>query len=155
MMTAVAAFAQQAKPVDDPRFFRLDFVLKELEGGKVLNSRAYTMSISTSRGPDSSIRTGSKVPTPGKDGGIIYVELGTSIDCRQLMIVGNDLSIYVNADVSSLAEGSTNPPVIRQNKWGAVVLIPLRKPTVVFSSDDPMSKRQMQLEVTATPIIPQ
>jgi hypothetical protein len=32
------------------------------------------------------------------------------------------------------------------------VIVPLKKPTVVFSSDDVASKRQMQLELTATPI---
>jgi hypothetical protein len=43
--------------------------------------------------------------------------------------------------------------VVRQAKWSSIVLIPIRKgPTVIFSSDDPASKRQLQLEVTATPL---
>jgi hypothetical protein len=37
-------------------------------------------------------------------------------------------------------------------KWNAPVIVPLRKATVIFASDDPSSKRQMQLELTATPI---
>ena len=40
----------------------------------------------------------------------------------------------------------------RQTKWGANVLAPLGKPTVIFSSDDLTTKGQTQLEVTATPI---
>jgi hypothetical protein len=55
--------------------------------------------------------------------------------------------------VSSAAETPDAPaPVIRQVKWNAPVIVPLGKPTVIFSSDDPSSKRQMQLELTARPI---
>jgi hypothetical protein len=43
-------------------------------------------------------------------------------------------------------------PTIRQNRWVSTVAVPLKKPTVIFSSDDLTSKRQMQLELTATPI---
>jgi hypothetical protein len=32
------------------------------------------------------------------------------------------------------------------------VIVPVKKPTVIFVSDDMSSKRQMQLELTATPI---
>ncbi len=41
-------------------------------------------------------------------------------------------------------------PVIRQNVWDSTVLVPIGKPTVVFSSDDLDSKGKMQVEVTAT-----
>ncbi len=44
-------------------------------------------------------------------------------------------------------------PTIRQNRWTSVTIVPLKKPTLLFSSDDPMSKRQMQLELTVTPIM--
>jgi hypothetical protein len=43
-------------------------------------------------------------------------------------------------------------PVTRQNQWRSAVVIPVKKPTVVFSSDDVSSKRQLQLELTATPV---
>jgi hypothetical protein len=39
---------------------------------------------------------------------------------------------------------------MRQNKWEAVVLIPIGKSTVVFSSDDLDNKGSMQMLVTAT-----
>jgi hypothetical protein len=59
----------------------------------------------------------------------------------------------VAAEVSSAAETPDAPaPVIRQVKWNSPVIVPLGKPTVIFSSDDPSSKRQMQLELTARPI---
>ena len=43
-------------------------------------------------------------------------------------------------------------PVTRQNKWAGTVFLPAKKPMVVFASDDMSSKRQLQLELTATPI---
>jgi hypothetical protein len=42
--------------------------------------------------------------------------------------------------------------LLRQNRWRSDVLVPLRKPTVIFSSDDPTSTHKMQVELTATPI---
>jgi hypothetical protein len=155
LLAGTAAAQTETKPVEDPIFYRLDFVLKELDGGKVVNSRAYSMSISSVRGSqNSSIRTGSKVPVTGSDGKNTYVDLGINFDCRNAKMVGADLSLGVFADISSVAEPSTNPPVIRNNRWGSDVIVPLRKPTTIFSSDDAMSKRQMQLELTATPITP-
>jgi hypothetical protein len=40
--------------------------------------------------------------------------------------------------------------VIRQNTWVGPVVIPVGKPTVVFSSDALESKGGMQVSVTAT-----
>jgi hypothetical protein len=42
--------------------------------------------------------------------------------------------------------------VIRQNKWDSSVLIPVGKPTLVFSADDLDSKGKMQVELTATKV---
>jgi hypothetical protein len=151
--TAVAQTTD--KPVEDPTYYRLDFVVRELEGGKVVNSRSYSMSISTGRGAqNASIRTGTRVPVPGKDGSTSYIELGINFDCRSAKVIGADLALYVSADITSVAEPSTAPPVIRSNRWGGDVIVPLRKPAILFSSDDAMSKRQMQLELIATPITP-
>jgi hypothetical protein len=44
------------------------------------------------------------------------------------------------------------PPVIRTTRWNSIVLIPIAKKVVIFSSDDPTSKYQLELDVTATPV---
>jgi hypothetical protein len=68
--------------------------------------------------------------------------------------------LHVGADISSIATGSENspsnllPPVIRQNRWSSSVIVPLGKPTTIYSSDDITSKRKVQIELTATPIVP-
>ena len=81
--------------------------------------------------------------------------MGVTIDCRSLKEMKNELSLTVKADISSvLQEPTTNPahPIIRQNIWESTVVVPIRKPTVIFSSDDTTTKHQMQMELTATPI---
>jgi hypothetical protein len=56
------------------------------------------------------------------------------------------------ADISGVADPASTPPVIRSTRWSADVIVPFRKATMLFSSDDAMSKRQLQMELTATPI---
>jgi hypothetical protein len=151
-LMAGTALAQADKPAEHIAFYRLDFVVKENEGGKTINSRSYSMQVSTDphAGTYSAIRTGSRVPVPAKDGGFSYLDLGMNFDCRSAKVEADQISLNISVDVSSLAEPSSTPPVIRSTKWGSMVTVPLRKPTIVFSSDDALSKRQMQLELTAT-----
>ncbi len=151
-LMAGTGFAESAEP---PKFYKLDFVVKEVEGGKVLNSRAYSMLASTEG--NSSLRTGSKVPAPAPSGGPPpnFIDVGTNIDCRAIKeLQQHDLALFVTADISSTVHDPAMPdyPVIRQNKWSSNVIVPLRKPTLIFSSDDATTKRQLQLELTATPI---
>jgi len=165
-LVAGACFAQSesAKPAEPPppKYFRLDFVVRELDSGKVLNSRAYSMTISTDpQNRVSSIRAGSRVPVSTKSGASsesTYIDVGVNIDCNSAKEVQNQLALNVSADISTTANDTTVPnynpglPVIRQNKWTGNVLVPLRKATTIFSSDDASTKHQMQLELTATPI---
>jgi hypothetical protein len=157
---AVTIFAGTclAQTPEAAKFYKLDFVVKEVDGGKVLNARAYSTNISTEKSsPGSSIRAGSKVPYPTSTAPgstqFNYAEVGVNIDCRSATEVGNELSVIINAEVSSTAqESSMSVPIIRQNKWSSIVVVPIRKAVVVFSSDDATSKHQMQLELTAVPI---
>ncbi|HZU28064.1 MAG TPA: hypothetical protein VFA04_21215 [Bryobacteraceae bacterium] len=151
---AVSAIAQDAAPA---KFYKLDFVVREVEGGHVLNARQYsTVVITGEKTPTAVIQTGSKVPFQSSPSSIQYADVGVNIDCDRVLEQGSDLSLSVSADISSVPEsisGSiTAAPVVRQNKWRSNVLVPIRKPSVVFTADDTSSRRQMQLEVTATPM---
>ncbi|SRR5579871_4453205 len=156
VLTATACFANDAEP---PKFYRLDFVVKEIDGGKTLNGRSYWVVAGTGQGGTCSIRTGSKVPVPTAAAAAAqytFIELGVNIDCRLINETGGSLALYVNADISTAPQeslaASSIPPIIRQNKWSSGVTVPLRKATAIFSSDDVTGKHQMQLELTATPI---
>ncbi len=148
-----ACFAQSP---DAYKYYKLDFLVKEVDAGKVLNSRAYSMIVAADKtAPRSSLRSGSKIPVPSsKDPAQFnYVEVGVNIDIRQVQEIGNNLSLSIVVEISgSTPEPGSTPPVIRQNRWDSSVEVPLRKATILFSSDDPASKRQIQLELTANPL---
>lgn len=157
VMSAAVCRAQNTETAPI-KYFRLDFVVQEVDGSRILSSRTYSTAASTDPRAQPTIRTGSKLPLGLSKGETSYIDVGVSIDCRNLVEQGPDLSMVVTADVSSIAtpnEESPNPtsnPVIRMNKWNTAVLLPLRKPTLVFSSDDLGSKHKMQMEITATPL---
>ena len=142
-------------------FLHISFVVKELDEGKATNARNYSTIITTGKNPrKATLRTGSKVPIPNGPGQITYIDLGANFDCLFLQRVGNSVMLFISADISSVAAttaealSGSSGPVIRQNKWESNVIVPLGKPTTIYSSDDLSSKRKMQIEVTATPITP-
>ncbi len=152
-LLAGACLAQDKSNNESPKFYKLDFLVKEMDAGKVLNSRAYSMQVGGVK-EEGSIRTGSKVPFAMAPGQWTQIDVGTNIDCANINEVEGGLSLRLVAEVSSVLEDPSNAghPIIRQNRWGSFVILKLKKPTVVFSSDDVSSKHQMQLEVTATPL---
>ena len=145
-------------PTDErPHYFKLEFQVKELESGKVVNSRDQSIIISSSKTSqwNGTVRTGSRVPYMIPGGNYQFAEVGINVDCRIVRELDNQLDLNISTEISvaSTEPNSPAPPVIRQTKWNSDVTVPLKKPTVVFSSDDPASsKRTIQFEVTATPI---
>ena len=156
VLAAGACLAQKPEsPKEPPRFYKLDFVVKELDNGKLLNARSYSITGSTDGSP-SQIRTGSKIPVPSSPGStqFSFIDVGVHIDCRSIKEAGSELSLAVATEISSTVRESipSSYPIVRQNRWDATVLVPLRKPTVIFSSDDAATTHQIQLELTVTPM---
>lgn len=155
-LLAGACFAQNEtpKPAAGPKAYQLDFVIKEIEDGKVVNSRNYSMMISAVQGTGA-IRSGDKIPVPTRTGTeheTTYIDVGVNIDVRSVQESEGRLMCVVTADVSEPASDSARPPLIRQSRWNGYAIAPFGKSTVVFSSDDASSKRRTQLEMTATQI---
>lgn len=160
--------AEPAKTSQSPaHFYHIEFLVQEMgTDGKATNSRTYTATVSTdSRDHGTSIRTNSRIPiatssfsTGGENSPLVntqfqYVDVGVNIDAHNAHENGRQLSLDLVADVSSVAatgDVRIHQPVIRQNKWQASVLIPIGKPTVVFTSDSLDSKGSMQVVATAT-----
>jgi len=108
------------------------------------------------------IRSDQSVPYPTRSGPNAewqQVNVGVNIDCFKLEELGGQVSLSIKADISSVIEshGEAGPspslPIIRHNRWESAVLLAVKKPTILFSSDDPASKRKMQLLLTVTPIL--
>lgn len=165
-LLSVGALAQgnsgneAAKP--PVHFYKLNFTLEEVnEAGKITNTRSYVATIATASGGESQqIRTGSRIPiATGAENGSTqfqYVDVGVNFDVRRANEIGDKLSFFLASEISSIASqtqiAGTGEPIIRQNRWDSMVLIPIGKPTTVFSADDLDSKGKMQVELTATRI---
>lgn len=143
------------KPVKPVSIYRLEFTVREVEDGKRLNSRSYTMSVQD--GDFGRIRVGNKIPyNTGKEQ-FQYFDVGINIDCRlrdhDSYILLENTSIEISSvvkDESSVA-GTLNP-VLRQARASATVAVTPGKPTMVTSLDDVSSNRRYEVEVTATKV---
>jgi hypothetical protein len=145
---------------NDARYFRLDFVVRELDGKRAVSSRNFSTTIVANDRfhRDASIRTGNRVPIPGasKDAQFSYSDIGVNIDCSGLETVGPELSMFVAVDISSLpdlpAGSQSMPPILRSTRWRSATLVALAKPTIVFTAEDEHTGHILEVEVTATPL---
>lgn len=135
--------------------YRLDFSVNEIEAGKKINSREYSMNLSA--GDANEVKIGTRVPVEAKQGEFQYIDVGTSIWCKlrdrkDVAWLGNDVLLNLRAEISNFAlpeqQGQQVRPVLRQLNINASTQALMGKPMVVGSVDDPNSKRQFQLEVT-------
>jgi len=151
--------AQTAK-VQPVQPYRLDFAFNELADGKIVNTRHYSMNLTA--GESNEIKIGTRVPvasasSPNANAPLQYqyLDVGTNI-WAQLREHGDELVLVIRSEVSNLDMSSDNEhvgglaPVIRQIKLSGSTLLVVGKPILIGSMDDPNSKRQFQLEVTAT-----
>ena len=153
-----SAVSAQDKPAPAPaaapvpkHYYRLNYVLKESDQGKVVNQRAYALP--TSAGDEwTRLRAGTRLPLP-KGNDITYIDVGVNIDNR-LHEAGAMLSLEVTTDITSAAPETApagGAPALRQVRATTQSLITPGKPAVVFAADDPASRHHFELEVTATP----
>ena len=142
-----ATKTDEEKPV---HAYRLDFSVKELEDGKTINTRQYSMNLQAEDANE--IKIGTRVPVETGQGQFQYIDVGTNIWCR-IGERSDGIPLSVKAEISNFAipeqsSGHESRPVIRQLQIKASTLAQLAKPMIVGSVDDPNSKRQFQLEVT-------
>lgn len=130
-----------------PVAYRMDYLLNELEDGKKINTRQYSMNLNL--GDANAIKIGSRVPVDTKQGEFQYLDVGTNI-WNRLRERGGSLTLEVRAEVSSIAteQSGTYHPVVRQVQINASTVVIPGKPMIVGTVDDPNSRRQFQLEVT-------
>jgi 3D (Asp-Asp-Asp) domain-containing protein len=152
-----SAEKERSKPLEA---YRLDFSINELEDGKKINTRQYSMNLNAN--DSNEIKIGSRVPVEPKQGEFQYLDVGTNIWAK-LDSRNDQLGLTVRIELSNFAswglgtfptpeqpQAHDTRPVIRQLKISASTLALLGKPMVLGSVDDPNSKRQFQVEVTVT-----
>lgn len=143
----------------EARYFRLDFIVRELDGKRTVSSRNYSMNVVANDHEHSSsfIRTGNRVPIPTSNNAqFTYSDVGVNIDCNDPQTVGAELALFLSAELSSLSDAPAStpstPPVLRSTRWRSSTLVAIAKPTVVFIAEDEHTGHVLQLEVTATPL---
>jgi hypothetical protein len=138
--------------------YRVEFAITELDEGKKINSRTYSLVMQ--QGMLGKLRIGGRVPIATSTGSnsspaqFQYLDIGVNIDCT-VQERGGFVLMSSTIELSSLAqqrEEMTHQPVIRQAKSELNTILSPGKPTVVSSMDDPTGKGRFQLEVTATKV---
>jgi hypothetical protein len=147
-----------AKPATDSlakptSAYRLDFSVNELEEGKKVNTRQYSLNLNAD--DSNELRIGTRVPVEEKQGEMQYIDVGTRIWSR-VKERENGLLLEVRCEISNFAipdeasRHNNSMPLLRQLSINASTVVLPGKPVIVGSEDDPNSKRQFQLEVVAT-----
>jgi hypothetical protein len=144
-------------------FFKLAFVMYELEDGKRTNQRDYMMIGRTDNHP-SSIKVATKVPITtlekGDEKQYTYTDVGLRINCSMKEQVDRRLQLHCDIEISSfirpeqIANATGNAglaaPFLRTTRTDSWALLTLSKPAILTTVDDINSTKRMQVEVTAT-----
>src|SRR5271163_1935118 len=101
-MTSSTAIAQPPSTPVPLHHYKTDFVVKEVDaGGHVINSRSYsTILATTNESSANQIRSGDRVPirvgiNEKGDVNVQYIDIGVSIDCRNVKEIDQKLAMVV------------------------------------------------------------
>ena len=172
LMTALAACAaqDQTKKPDNAvktaavetahwTTYRLDFKVFELEDGKRINQREFSMIANAAeRGSGwSSLRVGTRVPVNSGEKQT-YLDVGFNVRSQLVQQEGKvmaeihlEISSFALPEQSAGSQASTMP-VLRNNDINVGTVLTPGKPQIVASVDDVNSKKRTQVELTATRI---
>lgn len=137
---------------------KLEFTLRELQDGKVINTRTYMM-VMDDNYHFSEVKIGSRVPVKSGPGPFNYIDVGTNIHCNHVVGQPPWVSLDCTVEVSSfslpdqkLSAGSDAAPVLNQMRSSIPAVVQEGKPTVIGIIDDPSSTKRYEIAVTATKV---
>lgn len=168
-----ALLAQQVKVADEPvkkqtaertevtqerpkSLYKLNFSISEVEDGKRLNQRDYTMIGKSNDSPHPSIRIYTRVPVFTKDTQMTYIDAGLDISCSLYEAVQARLEVECDVNISNFVvpeqgpENRTGAPIMRTTHASSWAVLAPGKPSLLSTIDDVNSKKRTQIEVTAT-----
>ena len=162
-MVDAARAQEEPKPAPEPKpaaeakapaVYRLDFVVRELNGGKTLNSRNYTLS--AREGEWEKVRVESRIPFKIAENSVRYEEAAIGIDCR-VQESERGLLLSTKFQATSFAPGGeatgdSATVVRRQLSLSEDSIVALGKPTIIGKLDDVATNHRFELEVTATKV---
>lgn len=138
--------------------YKLAFSIYELQDGKKINQREYSMVAQADNHGGNKLKIGTKVPIDTGNDAYTYTDVGLELDCSVAETVNNKLAVSVEINISNFAipEQNANPrtagsrPVLRVVTQRVRPLLTPGKPQVITSMDDVNSTKRMQIEITAT-----
>ena len=142
-----------ARPERPRSAFRLDYQIYELEGGKRVNERAYTLVVN--EGGSGNLRVGSRVPIVlSAEKGVQYQDVGLRIGSRVFEREPGDVVLEADVEISSFAipeqAETKGTPLLRTLSEAVSTRPALGKPVLLASVDDVGSRKRTQVEVTVT-----
>lgn len=162
---ALAAPAQAPTPAETT--YRLDFVLHELQNGKQVSDRSYSLVLTYREHSNNygRIRIGGSVPvkTEGSSNAssdaadrYTYKDIGFSLDCSLPSAPSPDsLPVNLTAAVTSIVPPSQPPlPIFRTASASVNLTLPIGKRVSVAKLEDLSADDTYELEVQVTPITP-
>lgn len=139
-------------------FYRMDYVISELENGKAVNRRTYTLSINDS-GRSESLRIGNRVPiSTGIGAQFNYMDVGVNIDAKIMGRDQNDSFVNTALDLSTIAtseqsnQASAEHPLLRSWKMSVDVPLEVGKQMLLGSSEELTANHRFELELKITRI---
>jgi hypothetical protein len=138
--------------------YKLAFSIYELQDGKKINQREYSMVAQADNRVGNKLKIGSKVPIETGNDAYTYTDVGFELECSAAETANNKLAVSVEINISNFAipEQNANPrtvggrPVLSFVTQRVRALLTPGKPQIITSMDDVNSTKRMQIEVTAT-----
>jgi hypothetical protein len=140
-------------------YYRLDFVIREMDGEKLVDTRNYSLWVQS--GVPVNMTAGSEVPyssgsftTTGSGTAKSFQYRNVGVSIVSTVKEGNDspqLDLNLNiSDALPPEKDSNAPPVLRKITISSKALLALGKPTTVSITEDPASRHRFRVDVTAT-----
>lgn len=141
-------------------YYKMNFNIFELEDGKRVNQREYSMVSKSDEARPSTLRASTRVPisTTGEKQ-IQYIDAGLDIRCLSVREMAGKVAANCEVNISNFVLPEQSPearnspgPVLRTTNATSWALLTPGKPTVISTIDDVNSKKRIQIELTATKI---
>ncbi|HET9365599.1 MAG TPA: hypothetical protein VFP71_11385 [Candidatus Angelobacter sp.] len=170
---ASTLFAQQSTKVSDQplkgeethqpeSFYKLSFAIYELEDGKRVNQRDYSMIAKANVNPSPRISISTRVPIFTEEKKMQYIDAGLTLNCNVVDQGAPKIQAHCEINMSGFVRPEQVPesrgnavapaPVMRSTNSNTWAVLTLGKPAVIASIDDINSAKRMQIEITATKV---
>jgi hypothetical protein len=141
---------QSDKPI---HAYRVDFSIYELEDGKKINSRHYSMNVNSGDRNEVEISAGTSVSNQATGEASTvneaeFLNVKTHIYCR-VREHGDEVLLSAESVISNVLSPPHTRPINRVIDIIGSTVVTFGKPVMLGSVDDPASNREFQLEVTA------